>query len=205
MPVKEKKMNILVIWINAHLALVAAGLVIILLVAGYLIVLGPKWRVNEDQPEFSLTRVQQELDNQQAKLQQLENLIKEYKSLPAAHFTKVAEFLPADNDAPILFTHLDAIAKVNDSALLNVAVAEVSDRELIEQRVREGLNLPNNIKVVNLTADFLVPPGSGGYPFFEDLITSVENNLRLLDIEYINFSPLLTSITVNAKTYYLEK
>lgn len=205
MPVKEKKTNIILVWITAQLTWVASILVIILLLVGYFWIISPKIKSGQDRPEGTLEEAKGELATQQAKLDQLQDLIQDYKSLSPAHFKKVEEFLPTSNDGPIIFTHLDALARANDSALLNVSVSELSDREVIEQKVKGELDLPENIKVVTVVAEFLMAPGAGNYPFFKQLITSIEDNIRLFDIEYINFSPIMESMNINASTYYLNE
>jgi len=205
MPVKEKKTNRILIWISVQLTWVAGALVIILLIAGYFWVISPKIKSGQDKPEESLEQVRSDLSAQQAKLNQLSDLIQDYKSLSPAHFKKIEEFLPTSNDGPIIFTHLDALARANNSALLSVSVSELNEREAIEQKVKGELDLPANIKVIDVAAEFLMTPGAGNYPFFKQLITSIENNIRLLDIEYIDFSPTMESININAKTYYLNE
>jgi hypothetical protein len=204
MPIENKKNNLFLKLLSRYIYLVAILLAVVLLVVGYIFILQPKISLNKNNPELSLEFQEKVLTERKEKLQQLNNLIDDYKKLPNSHFAKINELLPLSNEAPILFTHLSGLAKANDTVLLNVATNELGNNELITLFVNEGLVAPKDLKVIEITADFLGKVGNDSYPFFKQLVRAIEKNIRLFDIQYITFSPTLANFTFTARTYYLQ-
>lgn len=204
MPIEKPKNNIFMKILSRYIYWVASLLAIALVVAGYIFILQPKITKYKNTPELTLEYQQQILNERQEKVQQLNNLITDYKKLPNSHFTKINELLPHANEAPILFTHLSGLAKANDSALLNVSASELGEKDLTTVFVTEGVTTPKDLKIIDVTADFLGKVGNDSYPYFKQLVGAIEKNIRLFDIQYISFSPTLSNFSFNARTYYLQ-
>ncbi len=204
MPIEQKKNNIFMKLLSRYIYWVAALLGIALLAVGYIFLLQPKIFEHRDNPELTLEYQQSVLDQRQQKVKQLNNLITDYKRLPASHFAKINELLPSANEAPVLFTHLSGLAKANDSVLLNASASELGDKDLITLLVTEGVTAPKDLRVVEVNADFLGKVGNDSYSYFKQLVSALEKNIRLFDIQYISFSPELANFSFTARTYYLN-
>lgn len=204
MPIEKPKNNIFLKILSRYIYWIASLLAIALVVAGYVFVLQPKISKYKNTPELTLEYQQQILNERQEKVQQLNNLITDYKKLPNSHFAKINELLPHANEAPILFTHLSGLAKANDTVLLNVSASELGEKDLTTVFVTEGVTTPKDLKIIDVTADFLGKVGNDSYPYFKQLVGAIEKNIRLFDIQYISFSPTLASFSFNARTYYLQ-
>lgn len=204
MPIEQKKNNIFMKLLSRYIYWVAVLLAIILVVTGYMFILQPKISEQKNNPDLTLEYQQEILNERQRKVQQLNNLIADYKKLPNSHFAKINELLPSANEAPILFTHLSGLAKANDTILLNVSASELADRDLTTLFITEGVAAPKDLKIIDVTADFLGKVGNDSYPYFKQLVGAMEKNIRLFDIQHISFSPALASFSFSARTYYLQ-
>lgn len=204
MPIEQKKSNILMKFLSRYIYWVAGLLSILLIGLGYMFILKPKIYEHKKIPELTLEYQQEILNQRQRKLQQLNNLIVDYKKLPNSHFNKINELLPSANEAPILFTHLSGLAKANDTVLLNVSVSELGDRNLTTLFVTEGMAVTKNLKVIDVTANFMGKVGNDSYSYFKQMLNAIAKNIRLFDIQYISFSPTLSNFSFNARTYYLK-
>lgn len=204
MPIEQKKNNIFMKLLYRYIYWVAVLLAILLVGAGYMFILQPKISEHKNNPELTLEYQQTVLEERQEKLQQLNSLISDYKKLPSSHFTKINELLPSANEAPILFTHLAGLAKANDSVLLNVSVSELGEKDLTTLLITESVAAPKDLRIAEVTADFLGKVGNDSYPYFKQLVGAIEKNIRLFDIQHITFSPTLATFNFLARTYYLQ-
>ncbi len=204
MPINEKKPNKLLVWIYNNLVIVSSVVVIIWFILGYMFVIQTKIFESDSKPEDSIENVQLLLDARQAKLSQLNELIGDYQDLDSEYIKRLEEFLPSEKDNSILFTHLDAIARANDSVLLKASAASLNEKDIINIIVKEDVDLPKNIEISVVDFSVLSYKNKDNYIFFKNLLTDIENSLRLFDIEFITFSPDLESIDFSAKTYFLS-
>lgn len=204
MPIEKKKNNLFMKFISRYIVYLGVLLVVVLITVGFVFVLWPKWNSHKNNPELTLAYHQEALKTRQEKLNQLNDLIADYKNLPASHFKKINELLPSANEAPILFTHLSGLAKLNNTVLMNVTANDVGDRDLTTLLVTEGITTPKNLKVVDVAATFLGKTEVDNYSYFKQLVKAIQQNVRLFDIQYIIFTPSLTNFSFNARTYYLE-
>lgn len=204
MPINEKKSNKLLVWIYGNLVLVSGLIVIVWFILGYLFVIQAKIQAGNANPEETLEKIQLKLDARQAKLGQLNNLIDDYKNLDTEYIKRLKEFLPSEKDNSIIFTHLDAIARANDSVLLKASAANLNKKDIIDISVKENIELPKDIEISVIDAEFLSHKNKDSYKFFKNLLTNIENSLRLFDIESIDFSPKMETLNFSAKTYFLK-
>jgi uncharacterized membrane-anchored protein YhcB (DUF1043 family) len=205
MPIEQKKNNLILRLLSKYISYLAVILGVVLCVLGFIFILRPKFQSNKAKPELTLSYQQEQLETRKAKLNQLNDLITDYKKLPASHFSKVNELLPDQNDGPLIFTHLSAIAKAHDSVLLNASVSEVGGRDLVDLLIAENSAKPANIQIVQVNASFLGKSGVGSYEYYKELLDAIQRSVKLFDIENISFSPDSANFNMNARTYYLQK
>lgn len=204
MPVEQRKNNLFLRLLSKYITYVAIFLGIGLVVLGFMFILRPKYNANKAQPELTLTYQQEQLDQRKAKLDQLNDLIADYKNLPTSHFKKVNELLPSENEGPLIFTHLSAIAKAHDSALISASVNEVGGRDLVDLLINENVSKPTNLQIIQVNAEFLGKSGVGSYEYYKELLDAFQRSVKLFDIENISFSPEAANFSLNARTYYLQ-
>ena len=198
----QRKPNKVLIFISRRFTEVVIGVVIFWLFLGYLLVLHNKIFSEQESVSKMQMQLEQRLAQKQQQLADIDKLFQSYQSLDKSHFYKLNRILPKEAEGPLIFAQLDALARANESILMSVQVSEVSEQNLSELKLQQGISLPPGVKVVSVEANLLGKAGREGYGFYKELLQSVENNLRLFDLENITFSPGLSVINLSGVVYY---
>lgn len=198
----QHKPNQILIFISKHFTEVLIGVVIFWLFVGYLLVLHNKIFSEQESVGKMQMQLEQQLVLKQKQLADIDKLFQSYQSLDQSHFYKINRILPEESEGPLIFAQLDALARANESILMSVQVSEVSEQNLSELKLQQEVNPPAGVKAVNVEASLLAKAGREGYGFYKELLQSVENNLRLFDLESITFSPGLSVINLSGVVYY---
>ena len=187
--------------LHKYLLWISMALSIFIFILGYALVIQPKLSKAKTDPNQSLQYVVQDLQSWDAKLKKLNSLTSRFKAFPPSHLRRVKEMLPTEFEAPLLYVHLDALAKANNSALLSVSVGDAG-----ALNTEKALVDPNgfNLHAIDVQASFLLNPGNYDYAYYKQLLNAIENDLRLFDIESISYAPQMQSLDVSGKMYYLK-
>lgn len=142
-----------------------------------------------------------------------------YNSLDLKILEKVEQVLPTQPDLSDLMVNLDTLVKNNGFSLSGVEfqIVDSSGREVFRAKSTAAATLSNEevmtgvaaaeveeaatakeLKIINITLDI---KGSS-YGGLKNLITQLENNLRLMDVQTFGFSAESTSLKIELKTYY---
>jgi|GEM_PF-2846498 hypothetical protein len=174
---------------NYRLSLISVVLALACLAAAYFVFtqFWPKYtnaKINQDKAQS----INLELNKTQASLQAFLKNFEAQKQ--KADLSNLA--LPAKNSDMANFTsNLAELAAASGVSLSGLQVAEVA---------QEKLSVPNTIAVQNLTLSM-----SGTFPSFQDFMTRVENNLRLIDTYHVTMrldSGQSLSYQILMRTYY---
>jgi hypothetical protein len=165
-----------------------------------------------------LTVKQQEAEQLIGRLDNFLVLNKLYESLDEKTVAKVKQVLPAAPDLPDLMINLDTLVKNNGFSLTSIDFQIVNDKgeEVFRAQNAEtarvtnaevGQNLTENgttqinkeLKIINISIDI---KGSS-YGGLKNLISQLENNLRLFDVLKFGFSGDSNSLKIDLRAYYL--
>lgn len=105
---------------------------------------------------------------------------------------KIIDILPLEKDLPGIFVQLEALAIKNNLFLgsLDIAAGEnLEEKEGVAARQLNKLILTLNVK-------------GGDYFTFKNYLADIENNLRLLDIKSIAYTPDSNVYSLTLNTYY---
>ena len=122
------------------------------------------------------------LENVQAEFQRLrkvrDDLMAKYNSIPPEDLGKLTELLPPAPASGALLVNLENLTKLSGILLKRLDVKE-------KQAVFAGLAAPPPGPYEELPFEITV---SGSYEGFRAFLSSLEQNLRLLDVEEISFT-----------------
>ncbi len=179
---------------------------LIILVALVLVVWFLLWPAIQETIEAgnNLTAWQQKLEETKEAKQKLGNLEEKYKDLQNEE-ERILKVVPNQEDLPGLLVQLEALASQNGLVLnsLNftypqaakgVATAAAADTDVLKsgqsvaassQAGTDALSgsLPGNVKILVVALDL-----AGDYNSLKNFLRAVENNLRLTDVNAINFT-----------------
>ncbi len=170
--------------------LISVFVFLFILVLVFLFLLKPKYNeISQFKQEFKTK--QEELANKKTYFENVKKLISNYQKINSQDIEKIAKVLPSEKDIAGLFVQIEALAEEAGLNLLGLDIAERKEvPELEKFKVRElGITL-------NLSG--------GDYFAFKKFLSAVESNLRIIDIDSINFAAEAESYALSLKTYYKE-
>lgn len=135
-----------------------------------------------------ITAKQEELVKKEALIKTIEKLIDKYKSSEEI-LKKLDYILPGDSDVPNLIVQIDAIAKESGMNVGNVDIV-VSDQKGTSkaEAARSGGTTNQEKTAVDYKVVTIGLEMSGDYTALKKFLQTVEENIRLIDIESITLS-----------------
>ncbi len=167
-------------------------LAILIVVIGVLVLVKPKYEAVKISGALNIKAKQESLSEKQAYLTQLTALEENFRALKTADIGKLEQALPKEEDISGLFVQLENVAVTSGFTLLSVDVSSA-------ENVRGGQKKLQNIKKLNIA----MTVDGGNYSALKRLLKEIEMNLRLFDVNSLNFTAGSRLYTLNLSTYYL--
>lgn len=125
--------------------------------------------------------------------------IAEYKKIKKSDIEKISKLAPKDPDYEKLFTDFEKIIKEQGFILNSLSITPDERRADKKNNEPDAKADSSKIKKIKIEADI-----SGvDYTSLKHLLGVIENNLRLMDIESLNWSPDNAGVQLEIITYYL--
>jgi len=206
---KEKqtgqKINVLLI---KYFKWLIAFLVLVVLTFGYFLLLQPKYEKVAQLARNGQLSKEQEYQERREYLDKLKNLVTVFRSVKSSEIKKIDYILKKKDVPEELFTQVEAIVKKN-GLLLNSLKIESGERESksSSQKVsiggeeKTGVSLPPEIGKTKATLEVW----GADYFGLKSLLTSMENNLMLMDVISVGFSPEGNFVQLVFYTYHLKE
>ena len=173
---------------SSKFKLISVLAVLIVLILSFLFILKPKY-TQISQARQELKTKQEEFASQKSYLDEVKKLLSNYQKITGEDVEKITKVLPSEKDIAGLFVQMEAMARESGLNLLGLDIAEKGETpELAKFKIKES-----DI-TLNLTG--------GDYPAFKKFLSTVESNLRIMDVISINFAPEAATYAINLKTYY---
>ncbi len=183
-------------------------LVLLVLALGYLFLLGPKYKEIQTMIKHSQEQRREIFLAKQKKLNRLESYIESYDKFSSLEKEKINYILPKKYNQEELFSELNYLVEKNNLILKNISVkggkTQVEfgqTKKDIEARVQNPiLKAPPGVQKYAVDVSIL----GTNYYSLKNLLSTLENNLKLLDITQLNFSPGSKTVNLTLMTYYLK-
>lgn len=146
-----------------------------------------------DQLKTLIAQNQNELSLKQQKIEELKKIKTGYEGLNDSA-KKIIDALPQKADLPGIFIQLEQLAVKNNLLLNSLDIANKDSAEKDKKEI-EGLNKLSIILSIS----------GGDYFAFKKFLFDMENNLRLLDVKSLAYSPEENSYNIVLNTYYLAE
>lgn len=184
-------------------------IMMISLILGYFLVVKPKYEQIIKSIERRVTLQSQGYLVKRENLEKAKKLLSLYNQTDSDKIARVNTFLPTNPSHEEIFTILDDIVSRNGLVLNGVNISIPSQTGVVAKSgndtEEEGQlmkrKLPEQVKRVDVTVEVL----GADYPGFKSLITSLESNLRLIDIINVNFEPAHGRANLQLRTYFFDK
>ncbi|PIT93689.1 hypothetical protein COU00_03005 [Candidatus Falkowbacteria bacterium CG10_big_fil_rev_8_21_14_0_10_43_11] len=209
----EERSNPIIIVVRRYFYYLVFLEIIIVFVLGYFFVLKPKIsRVFKSQTEIAAVKREEQakLAEYEKKISELRSIKEQYAGLSGEDVKKIEEMLPdkigerelamqinkivADNGLLLEAVNFDAKGKISagqSAARRPAGTDNGAPPEASSQKIGE----------VTLGLDI----GGVSYPALKSLLSGLENNLRLIDVQSVKFNPADDKAELIVKSYYLRE
>lgn len=155
---------------------VIIGVVIILVLAAYLLLIGPKWTDISSVGLNDYQREQNSLDADKQYLEALKTLVAKYNSISQSRIDEITQIVPTGDQIPALFVQIEAMVQDAGMTLQDVKFETATDATQTTAGNLQTLNINMQVK------------GGNQYADMKQLLDIIEKNQRLLDLVSVNFT-----------------
>lgn len=185
----QKKWNKLNLFLNSYFNIFLTILLVFILIIAFLLVLRPQYKKTLNIIQQNLEEQQRLYAGQQKKLVNLQAITAVYKQISPADLQKFDVILPNDYPTEALFGELEEL--ITQSGFILSSVNFTRDEVASDSAVGH----------VNMNLAL----GAVDYAGLKSLLRKLENNMRLLDIQNLNFSPSEETLSLSMTTYYYKQ
>lgn len=177
------------------------GLICLLVMVGSLFgFFLPQYRQTLAESNDNYQRAQQELADKQKYQASLIKLNDFYKRIDQNTRSKVMDILPVTLDKENLLAEIEAICLTNSLLIKSSDVASGAESETSASSTVDITSLKSQLR----TAIIKLELQGKNYQSFKGLLKTIENNLHLMDILRLDYSPGKNQIILEIQVYYLS-
>ncbi len=192
----EKKPNSFQIWLaeflKKYFGLVLFVVVLIFFVSAYYFVISPKFKAATISISEKTLEERKKYNETVQKLIDLGSLNRSYQKIDPKLVKRVEDFLPSEYVQEQLFLELEQVIIKNGYTVNSIAV---------EKELGNSIGAANkNVGKVKVK----ISVSAVNYLDFKKLLSIMESNVRLMDVERLNFQPGDQTADFDFYTYYLK-
>lgn len=199
----EKKDSNSLFLIDKYLNFIIISSVILVFVAGYFLVIRPKYSSLKENEQLKKEKIT-EIDNNIKTLSNSEQLNLKYKEIGSFSLEKVQSVIPKYENIEFLISDLELIIKKHGLLLksINIVDNKTAKTETFAKGIKDIIivNLPKGIEYVQIN---MVIEGID-YAGLKVLLKAIENNQQLIDITNIDFKVEDFIVSISALAYYIK-
>ncbi len=174
--------------------------VVIILLSGYFFLLKPKRESSEKMLRVINQKREEDYYNKKEELKKIKDLLLVYSRISSSYIDKINSIAPPDIDD--LFTEMNQL--ISNQGLfvqsLNINKVNIRDPKLAKKN-KNDQEYSEEIGGIKVS----ISVRGTDYEAFKNLLHSLENNLRLIDVERVDFDPKSQSTKLLLSTYYTKK
>ncbi len=200
----NRTISSLIAFVEKRYRITQVAVVVVLLALAYMLMLGRQITSLRSDGILTLQHSRQKQTVERELLQYTQSVVDKYTKANVLDAAKLRAMAPAKPDLPAMFVQVDALARAAGLQLNNVNFANVSATPTGTVASTGGASTSAALK--QMTVTFSVSGGSG-YASLKSFLGTLENSVRLLDVQSITYAPgkegAAEAYQVNAVAYYL--
>jgi hypothetical protein len=204
---EQIKKNISVFLIRYFRRIVFTLTIIILLIGFFFLVL-PKYKQISREIKLTSQGKKAEYLERQQYSDLLTKIKAEYQAISSDDIDKISVILPNKKEHEELLAQLEAIVSESGLLLVSLHIKEEKAQDKLtprrggkaEKDDLSGNNIPEEINKVAIKMEIV----GTDYASFKNILKAIENNLRLMDIVDLSFSPAENKTSLEMFAYYME-
>lgn len=203
---KEQLRKLTILVLNNFNALIIF-LVIVIIICGFLFVLKPKYNSVSD--TLSISKEDKEAEKKLYKnyIEKLQEYKEDYSRISETDRQKIEKMIPPKEDVEDLFGIMESLVKKQGLVLLGLEVSDAGPllkNKDKDEEFEQKENVPQLMKDV-VSANIKLAVSGVDYNSFKRFLWAIEDNLRLMDVQTVYFSPNEGVVNIDLMTYFLEK
>jgi hypothetical protein len=180
--------------------------VIIFLAAAYFLIIKPKFELTLVAIKDDISQQEQLYQRQRQKLIDLQAAAAMYHKISDSDIYKIKEVLPDNYAKEKLFGELEDIITQQGLLITGINLEKIdevdSEAEPLAAKDEQRLAIPNSEHVGVIMA--IINLASIDYASLKNLLSLFESNLRLIDVDAINFDQEEKTAEITLYTYYFK-
>ena len=188
--------------LSGYFNVLVVGIFILILAAGFFFLLKPKY--DQTIQVINVINKQEEADFESKKkeLQKIKDILKAYNDIDIEYKKKISSILPVRENKEEIFSEINYLVSRNGLILQAVSLTQGGGYDVSGSLPPGGENYLASGEITRVTISFSVR--GTNYESFKNFLSAMENNLPLLDVVSVNFSPGSEVSSFLVDTYYLQ-
>ncbi len=175
--------------------------VIVVFIFGFLSLIKPKYDNTKKIIESMNKQENLEIQSKKRELTQIKKILTDYGTITEKEKDKLFKIIPEKYDHEELFSEINHLVTRNGLVMnqLSISLDKSSNSENVKGTTAKKDFSDEDIGVININ---LSVEGITSYNMFKTFLNTLENYLKLLDVETANYGTGFATFTI--KTYYIK-
>lgn len=201
----SRKLNLFLL---DYFKFVLAGMVLLIIAAGFMFVVKPKYYKVRERIAESNEKIEQEYANLEDYLLTLTRYYNNYQKIDQVQRQKLSDMLPEDDDFEDLFVMMEKMANDQGFYISSIKIDAVKDKAQTTvsrtanpaAKAKKQQGQEDNLGTFNISMHII----GISYEDTKELFDTLEKNLRLMDVVDMTYAPQNGDLNLVIRTYYLK-
>jgi Tfp pilus assembly protein PilO len=183
--------------LNRFFFVIAIAVFFIFIGAGYFYLIEPKFNSLKLETETKEGQEKKVLNDLQEYLNRLESYRKEYNEISKADKAKIDSLVAGNYFPEDIYVNMQKIISSRGITLNSIDVKASDNLDINIDQTTTNISLGRIVISLSISGV--------NYEGLKQLLTIFEENLRLMDVQKVSYSPSQNSASIEINTYYLNK
>lgn len=186
--------------VKKYFGLIVFLIIILTLVLFYFFLINPKLQETVEEIQSNINFQQNIWNIERQKLSQMQKSLDFFRQIESDDIELLESIIPHPYPKEKLFGEIEDIILLHGYTLTSLSVNKIEAPSISENEEEEAEDDFENLQILNITLDI-----SGiDYSAMKRFLPVIENQLPLMDIISLNFSPSAETLSLNIYTYYFK-
>jgi hypothetical protein len=187
-------------FLESYFNWIVVSLVVIIFIFGFFMLLLPKYEQTVSYVDVFNKQQSSDTLSRQDELSKTQQLIANYGKIDKKYIAEINSIAPSIQNKEELFSEINYLVSVNQLILQSVGLSEEGayQDQGLQPIARNEIAIASGIKMVNINLSL-----SGvSYEALKNFLSVLENNLRLMDVFSVSYSPSNNTANLVIGVYY---
>ena len=201
----KKKQQIITNFLFHYLGIIIFIFIFLFFIFGILYIILPKYNSIKDDITATNVAKKKEKEDMELYLLKLKSYLNNFNKISDQDKEKINVLLPNSGQVEYLLVNMESLVRQRGLMLTSLEITEKEKtKESKTRRAKtsesEKIDLPPGVNIITIKMEIT----GTDYNSLKKLLKEIENNLRILDIDKIGFSPGGTCLSIEMTSYYRD-